>query len=90
MDLYIICDSLIAEKGAFSRHTAVCCENALFSCMSAWLIASRSFVGMAHCISNAMRRRESICVLHVNVVKCICYANYTFREMTRYTAYSKK
>ena len=32
VDLYIICDSLIAEKGAFSRHTAVCCENALFSC----------------------------------------------------------
>ena len=27
MDLYIICDSLIAEKGAFSRHTAVCCGN---------------------------------------------------------------
>ena len=31
-------------------------------------------VGMAHCISNAMRRQESICIPHVNVVKCICYA----------------
>ena len=38
-------------------------------------------VGMAHCISNAMRRQESICIPHVNVVKCICYANYSFREM---------
>ena len=36
---------------------------------------AQRFVGMAHCLSQAMRRRESICVLHVNVVKCICYAN---------------
>ncbi len=30
-DLYIICDSLIAEKGAFSRHTAVWRGSVLFS-----------------------------------------------------------
>ena len=38
-------------------------------------------VGMAHCSTQAMRGCESICIPHVNVVKCICYANYSFREM---------
>ena len=36
------------------------------------------------------KKPRRICIPHVNVVKCICYANYNFREMTSLIAYSKK